>query len=95
MYTSENQKYLFELSKQLIESGISVDSDTATNHISELSKVINYHEWRYYVLDQPVLSDYEYDTLFRKLQLLEQEYPQLLQRKGNEMLIQIWYSSDN
>ncbi len=80
MYTSENQKYLFELSKQLIERGKAGDASDASGLVSELIKVIEYHEWRYYVLDQPVLSDFEYDTLFRNLQLLEQEYPHLTKK---------------
>ena len=35
------------------------------------------HNHRYYVLDQPTISDAEYDGLFRELQALESEYPQL------------------
>ena len=35
------------------------------------------HNRRYYVLDQPTISDAEYDGLFRELQGLESEYPQL------------------
>ncbi len=38
---------------------------------------IEYHGYRYYVLDDPVISDAEYDALFRKLQDLEEEWPEL------------------
>ena len=38
---------------------------------------IEYHGYRYYVLDDPVISDAEYDALFRKLQALEEEWPEL------------------
>jgi DNA ligase (NAD+) len=44
--------------------------------IEELRKVIEYHNWRYYVLDAPEISDAEYDRLFRELQKLEQENPE-------------------
>lgn len=36
------------------------------------------HNHQYYVLDQPLVSDAEYDRLFRELQQLEHEYPQLV-----------------
>lgn len=43
----------------------------------ELQQQINYHNYRYHVLDSPVISDYEYDRLLRELQELEHEYPSL------------------
>lgn len=44
----------------------------------ELREQINYHNHRYYVLDDPVIADAEYDRLFRRLLELEQEYPELV-----------------
>ena len=44
----------------------------------ELRDRINYHNHRYYVLDDPVIADVEYDRLFRRLQELELEYPELV-----------------
>jgi DNA ligase (NAD+) len=44
--------------------------------MEELRKAINYHNYRYYVLDDPEISDAEYDALFRELQQLEEAYPQ-------------------
>jgi DNA ligase (NAD+) len=43
--------------------------------IEELRKQIRDHEYRYYVLDQPVISDYEFDQLMRELKDLEQQHP--------------------
>ena len=43
-----------------------------------LREALETHNYRYYVLDAPSVSDAEYDGLFRELQALEQEYPQLL-----------------
>jgi len=37
----------------------------------ELKDLLRYHEWRYYVQDDPVLSDFEYDSLYRQLEALE------------------------
>ncbi|MBO8169172.1 MAG: NAD-dependent DNA ligase LigA [Thermoanaerobacteraceae bacterium] len=44
--------------------------------IEELRRQIEEHNYRYYVLDDPVISDYEYDRLMQELQRLEEQYPQ-------------------
>ena len=44
----------------------------------ELRASLEQHNHSYYVLDQPTVSDAEYDRLFRELQQLEQEHPELL-----------------
>lgn len=46
--------------------------------VAQLRASLNEHNYRYYVLDDPSISDAEYDRLFRQLQQLEQEYPQLI-----------------
>jgi DNA ligase (NAD+) len=45
---------------------------------AELSQEIEDHLYRYHVLDQPTISDAEYDTLFRELLGLEERYPSLV-----------------
>ena len=58
--------------------------------IKELRKEIRKHEYKYYVLDNPEISDYEYDQLLKKLKELEKENPELItedsptQRVGGE-----------
>ncbi len=42
--------------------------------INLLRNSINEHNYAYYVLDNPILSDQEYDNLFRELQSLEKNY---------------------
>ena len=44
--------------------------------IERLRREIEYHNYRYYVLDSPVISDEEYDRLFRRLQELEAKHPE-------------------
>ncbi|KAA0257036.1 NAD-dependent DNA ligase LigA [Deferribacter autotrophicus] len=39
---------------------------------------INYHDYRYYVLNDPVISDYEYDLLYKKLKEIEEKYPEII-----------------
>lgn len=64
----------------------------AKEEIERLKEEINYHNYRYYVLDSPVTSDAEYDLLFKKLEDLERRFPHLVtpdsptQRIGAEPL---------
>ncbi len=46
--------------------------------IEKLRAEINHHNYRYYVLDSPEISDAEYDELMRELQKLEEEHPRFL-----------------
>ncbi len=48
------------------------------NRISELRKVIEEHNRRYYQLNTPVISDFEYDLLTNELENLEKQYPEFL-----------------
>jgi DNA ligase (NAD+) len=43
----------------------------------ELRKQLEHHEYQYYVLDQPEISDAEYDALMRELKALEEAHPEL------------------
>jgi DNA ligase (NAD+) len=66
------------------------DLSSLNEHIEELRRQIREHEHRYYVLDQPIISDYEFDQLMRELKTLEEQYPELItpdsptQRVGGE-----------
>jgi len=46
--------------------------------IEKLREEIRYHDYRYYVLFSPVISDYEYDQLFLKLKKLEEKNPEFI-----------------
>ena len=50
--------------------------------IKELTDQLNQANYRYYVMDDPVMLDFEYDRLLRELEELEQEYPQLAQKNS-------------
>ena len=62
---------------------------TAKLRVEELREQINHHSYRYHVLDDPEVSDVEYDEMIRALQALEDEFPELItpdsptQRVGN------------
>lgn len=47
----------------------------AIKRISYLRRELQGHNHRYYCLAEPCISDYEYDMLFKELELLEREWP--------------------
>ena len=51
---------------------------SVSQRVAELRKEINYHNHRYYVLDDPVTSDAQYDGLMQELRRLEEEHPELV-----------------
>lgn len=52
--------------------------ERATKLVSELVKTISHHDYLYYVLDAPIISDNEYDGLYRQLVTLETQFPRLI-----------------
>ncbi|MBA3664302.1 MAG: NAD-dependent DNA ligase LigA [Bacteroidetes bacterium] len=55
-----------------------MNQSEAEKKIENLSKKIDEHNHNYYVLDKPVISDFEFDKLLEELIALEKEYPALL-----------------
>ena len=60
--------------------------------MKDLRDTLNTHSYRYYVLDDPTISDFEYDRLYRRLEDLEREHPEEItpdsptQRVGDKIL---------
>ncbi len=50
--------------------------ENAKKRIEELTALLTHHSHQYYVLDNPEISDYEYDMMLRELKSLEDKYPQ-------------------
>ena len=56
----------------------------------ELQSKLRFHNYRYYILNEPLISDHEFDQMYRELQELEEKYPELrtsdspTQRAGTE-----------
>jgi len=48
-----------------------MENNTIRQEIEKLREIIRQHDYRYYVLNQPTITDDEYDALMRKLQELE------------------------
>ena len=50
----------------------------AKKEIEKLRKEINHHNYKYYVENNPVISDFEFDQLLKKLESLEEQFPELI-----------------
>lgn len=53
-----------------------MDSQDIHMRLDKLKQEINYHNYRYHVLDSPVISDYEYDRLLVELREIERQHPE-------------------
>src|SRR6201999_2346891 len=59
-------------------SAAGAPAPAAAERVAELRRQLEYHGYRYYVLDDPEISDYDYDMLLDELRALEAEHPELL-----------------
>jgi DNA ligase (NAD+) len=59
-------------------SAAGAPAPTPEERVAELRRQLEYHGYRYYVLDDPEISDYDYDMLLDELRALESEHPELL-----------------
>jgi len=56
----------------------SMDRQEIRRRMESLIEEINFHDHKYYVEDNPLISDYEYDLLVKELEKLEEAYPDLI-----------------
>ncbi|MBN1596994.1 MAG: NAD-dependent DNA ligase LigA [Bacteroidales bacterium] len=67
------------------------ENSDSKERIIQLRELLNYHNYRYYVLSEPEISDFEYDMLMKELVVLEELHPELYdenspsQRVGNDI----------
>lgn len=76
MYTQDATKELQKQSLALLKSSAkhAIEPDKA----GQLRDVLRFHEYRYYVLNDPLIADGEYDQLFKELERIEKENPSLI-----------------
>jgi len=88
MYSKEQIIEFQKLTQQLVEAS---HTEKAFEIVENLRKVLQFHEYRYYVLNDPLISDTEYDQLFKLLEKIEKDNPELVtaasptQRVGNSL----------
>ncbi|MCB0568512.1 MAG: DNA ligase (NAD(+)) LigA, partial [Phaeodactylibacter sp.] len=78
MYSTEEQRALFELSKAYLEPESPLKRQSPDQQLAALRRILVYHEYRYYILNDPVVSDYEYDQLYKQLEALEMAHPEMV-----------------
>ncbi|MCM2281166.1 MAG: hypothetical protein NDI61_04895, partial [Bdellovibrionaceae bacterium] len=54
------------------------DQNRDQKRVEELRREIRQHDFQYYVLDRPLITDQEYDRLYAELQSLEEAHPELI-----------------
>ena len=75
MFTPENLRILQALTSQLLAAITNNRLANSEGEIIDLQQVLRFHEYRYYVLNEPLISDGEYDRLFKALEACEQKNP--------------------
>jgi len=56
-----------------------MDKDSAKHHIDELTQQLRQHNYNYYVLSKPTISDSDFDRILKELEELEKKFPEFLQ----------------
>lgn len=74
MYSKEQTQKLQKITSVFIKN-LKVQS-IAKKETEELRDALRFHEYRYYILNDPLISDFEYDQLFKLLEKIETENPQ-------------------
>lgn len=73
MYSKEQIKALQDNSESFLKY---TEENIDANNIESLRNILRFHEHRYYVENDPLISDYEYDTLYKLLEKFEKSNPQ-------------------
>lgn len=74
-YLADQQKVFFNETKKYLAFK-NAEALTAKD-IQPLEELVRFHEYRYYVLNDPLVSDFEYDQLYKLLESLENRYPEM------------------
>lgn len=77
MYTAEQEAEYRALTEQLLSTEQPTTLEQADHMVSDLRDAIRFHDWRYYIKSEAVISDFDYDKLFKMLKQIEEEYPSL------------------
>ncbi|MCW3107692.1 MAG: ligase, partial [Segetibacter sp.] len=86
-----SQKQIIELQKLTTQLAEGNHTEKAFEIVEQLRQVLQFHEYRYYVLNDPLISDAEYDQLYKLLEKIEKANPELItaasptQRVGNSL----------
>lgn len=91
MYSSDLIRQLQSLTTDLLKEAAKTAFVVSPEHVSKLKQVLQFHEYRYYILNDPLIADWEYDLLYKVLERAEFNHPELItsdsptQRVGNSL----------
>ena len=77
MYQDSNTKEFIALSNYLLSAQFHTITE-AQNLVNDLRDVIHFHDYKYYVQSESIITDFEYDTLYKKLKEIELAFPSLI-----------------
>src|SRR3954471_21906517 len=72
MYTTTQINHL----QQLTKKWLAAPEQATDKNVEDLRDVLRFHEYRYYIQNDPFISDFEYDSLYKLLEKIEKENPQ-------------------
>lgn len=87
MYSTVQVQHFEKVSREFLKK------HATAKDIEELRKSLRFHEYRYYVSSEPLISDPEYDQLYKQLEQLEKDNPELVtknsptQRVGSSLIL--------
>src|SRR3712207_2724688 len=74
MFQSDQTKEIQQQTRELLKTIENISS----SQVTVLREVLHFHEYRYYILNDPLISDYEYDQLYKALEKIEKDNPELI-----------------
>jgi DNA ligase (NAD+) len=74
MYSKDATQQLQKLTASFIKKQQSITK----KEVEELRDLLRFHEYRYYVINDPLIADYEYDQLYKALEKIEKENPDIV-----------------
>lgn len=74
MYNANETRHLQQETSAFLKAADAI----AIKQLEDLRNVLRFHEYRYYILNDPLISDFEYDQLYKALERLEAAHPELL-----------------
>src|SRR5580704_257332 len=76
MYSADQTLQLQKQTASLI--ALVKEKPVGKDRLEELRDALRFHEYRYAILNDPLIADFEYDILYKELEKLEREYPELV-----------------
>lgn len=86
MYSTGQTKSFQQLTITLLDK-VTKDKINPANEVNDLREVLRFHEYRYYIMNDPLVADYEYDQLYKALEKIEAAHPELISSDSPTMRV--------